>query len=482
MGHFHFGYLIHMMSILWDFTPCIYGFHPRNIRTVNVIANFIFLIMAAISSAFSWKFARFGKRKALIISSIIIFIGSSLLYIRSLSAMIIGRGIVGFGFGISSVVGPLFINEIAGSKYIEYCIATIQFWINIGFLIPSLLDFSLPREGRINPSNPENCLNFEGFHFIWREMIIPITLASVIQFVFLLLVFKKENPIYVQHCKDISHSLGAATRESTQELYHSGINYEEDSQQSSAKVETCLEKDTWKNMWKLSERKKIIASMIVRGFQQLTGMNVILNYGLTFIYDTRFPRISLSFSGSVTSMFFLIPSVYLLKKFGRKSLMMTGMIMACFSCCILFQMADQLAIVDHFIPIFGSMPNLTTTIFVWVFTISFWLNLASTPVLYCTETLTDKGMSIVTAFHWSLVTFVILLPSLAMAIFEQLYSNANFRSTNAFFFFLFSGTAMIGFFCTALFVVETKGKSKRQLSEDFKERVFSLRSSKIYKN
>mmetsp|Transcript_7739 Transcript_7739/g.7296 ORF Transcript_7739/g.7296 Transcript_7739/m.7296 type:complete len:91 (+) Transcript_7739:90-362(+) len=90
-------------------------------------------------------------------------------------------------------------------------------------------------------------------------MTVPVTLNATIQILSLLFIFKKENPIYVQHCRSVSASRGSSEG-TTESLYHSGINYEEDSQQSSEKSETALEKDTWTNLWKFSERKKILTS------------------------------------------------------------------------------------------------------------------------------------------------------------------------------------------------------------------------------
>ncbi|CAI2361654.1 unnamed protein product [Moneuplotes crassus] len=481
MGHFHFGYLMHTMFVLWNYTPCIYGFNPNNTRVVNMAANIIFLIMAAISGGFSWKFSRYGKRKALIISALLCLSGSGILYIRSLYAMTIGRGIVGLGFGITSAIAPLFVSEISAPKYIEYCIVITQLWFNIGFIIPLFLSFSFPRVDAItiNLQNSDDCSGFGNINFIWREMVVPITLIPVLQLILLLIVFKTENPLYRQSYKDNSSSL--SLKQTDDYMFHSGVNYDEDSQQSTEKSETLLVKDTWSNLWKFSERKKIFASCMVRGFQQLTGVHVLLNYGLSFVYDSRIPRINLSFTITCASVVFLIPSVFMLKKFGRKKLFMAAMIITCFCCCILFQLTDQLTLVDNRIPIFGSTINLASAIMVWIYFISFWLNFASTPILYCTETLSDKGMAIVTAFHWSVISLVISLPSLAMHVIEQIYGRPRFRMANSFFFFLFSGAAMLGFFCASLYIIETKGKSKMQLSEEFKERVFSLKNSKIYK-
>lgn len=161
---------------------------------------------------------------------------------------------------------------------------------------------------------------------------------------------------------------------------------------------------------------------------------------------------------------------------------MATMIITWFWCWILFQMAEELTLVERKVPVLDSMPNMASTIVVWIFFISFWLNFASTPVLYWSETLTDKGMAIVTAVSWIISALVIALPSIAMAVIEWFQGRTRFRKANSILFFLLSGTAMVGFFWAALFVIETRGKSRRQMSEEFRERVFSLKNSKIYKD
>ncbi|CAI2361761.1 unnamed protein product [Moneuplotes crassus] len=494
MGHFHFGYLAHTMSILWNLNACIYGFDPENARIINMTVIGIFLVSATIGAGFSWKLARYGKRKALIISALICLIGSFFLYIRSLPTMIIGEIIIGLGFGITSAVAPLFTAEIAKRKYIEYCTVTTQFWLNIGFILPWLLEFLVPRLADLGDSlsltaniysklikssstSPDFCSNFEDVHIIWRELRIPNTVVPAIQLLILFLIFKRENPTYVHHC--MNNSIQKESIESAGNTYDSSINYEEDSRKSLEIAESLLSKDTWKNLWTLSERKKLIASCILRGFQQITGVNIILNYGLWFVYDQRFPRINLAFTLVLSSMIFLIPSVFILKRFGRKNLFMTAMIVSCLCCGILFQMVEEVTVVNGRIPVFHSLPNLVSAVTICIYFISFWLNFASIPVLYCTETLTDKGMALSTAFQLGLTLLLFSLPTLTIQVIELIHGRPRLLLASSFFFFIFSGLSMLGFFCAALFIIETKGKSKQQISNDFKERVFSFQSSEL---
>ncbi|CAI2360194.1 unnamed protein product [Moneuplotes crassus] len=500
IGHFQFWYLVNTTVQLWGFSPCIYGFDPKNARAINLSANGIFLIMTAIGGGFSWKLSRYGKRKALIISAILCFFGSFILYIGSIYAMIIGRIIIGLGLGITSTVAPLFINEISSPKYKECCIVTIQFWYRFGLLISLLLNFLLPNADDFDlnqgndassitktslillfytkmPANKisENCAYYSEIDIRWREFMIPITLVPVIQILLLLLIFKRENPAYAKDCENSFTSIGSC--DSTDNLARSAINYEEELQQSSAKEITLLEIDTWENLWKYPERKKIIASLIIKGFQQLIGINLVLNYGLSFVYDSRFPNINLSFTLICASFLFMIPSIFMLKKFGRKNLLLAALIIACFCCCILFQLTDSLTLVNDNVPIFESMVNLSSAIFIWVYSISFTLNFSSTPILYCAETLTDKGMSIVMAFQWAIIAFMTSLPSIVMEVVERIQGRASFRMVNSFLFFIFSGASMLGFFCAFLYVVETKGKSKKQLSKDFRKDMFCFQNS-----
>ncbi|CAI2364974.1 unnamed protein product [Moneuplotes crassus] len=72
MGNFELGYTSNIVSVLWDFTPCIFNFHPPRRRWINTGANIIFPLSAGIGAGIAWILVKRGKRKGLMLSAVII--------------------------------------------------------------------------------------------------------------------------------------------------------------------------------------------------------------------------------------------------------------------------------------------------------------------------------------------------------------------------------------------------------------------------
>lgn len=388
------------------------------------------------------------------------------------------RAIIGFSFGMNSTIAPLFIYEISKSKYIEYCIMAIQFWTNMGFVVPLVFEIFLPEFFKPDSSVPGYWDGLATTHVVWREMHAFIVIVPLLQFLFLLLIFKEENPIYVLHKNEVPWT--ASSGRSLEDNYHAGINDSFDSQQSIEKTETMLEKDTWGNLFELAERKKVIACIIMRVFQQLTGINIILNFTLFFLFHGDYRNLNLRLALTIMAILSVFVAIIPLKKFGRKHLFMTGMIVSCLCCWILFQMADRLLISNFSVPIFASNHNFASFVFITLFFVWFWMTFASTPIMYCSETLTDKGNAVVTTITWAVNTLIAAMPSLMLAILDAFDIDARFKQANSIYFFLFSGFSMLGFFMTAIWIKETKGKSQKEISEEFNHDYLNLNRSKIY--
>lgn len=432
--------------------------------------------MSVFGGIISWKLSRYGKKKALMISSLITFTGSCLLFIKSHYAMAVARGITGIGFGITNAVAPLFIYEIAKARYIEYCIPTVQVWINIGFLLPLLLGIFLPDLGFPETKGENYWTRYEDSHIVWRELYITVVWVSALQFLLLLLVFRRENPQYEQRGSFRSETMlsetggGAATR---------AINSSIDSQQSIG-LEKQISNDTWKNLWSIPERRKLIACCIIRSFQQLTGVNILQNYAMSFFFEAEHENLSLRVISFSLALIFSVVQIIPMKLLGRKTLFLIGLIVIWFANWILFQLTDQLTLEDESVEIMTSLPNFISFLWIFIFMIAFWLTLSSAPLMYWAEVLTDKGMAVVTAAHWLLNSILRILPLVLMSVIESFGVETRFRTSNSILFFIFSGFSMLGFIWVTLYLKETKGKSKSEITEEFTKDFMKPRTEKVF--
>jgi len=157
-------------------------------------------------------------------------------------------------------------------------VSLVQICINLGFIASIWATLFLP--GSFSPSSRDKnyWLPLEGINLHWRLLFgLPI-IISVIQILFFLFIFRKENPIYLKH-----HSSSGSIEEwsnSEEESSRGDMNI--DIQQSFQKPLTTIDKDTWKNLWSLEGKRRLAAGCIVRIFLQLTGINFVINYADMF--------------------------------------------------------------------------------------------------------------------------------------------------------------------------------------------------------
>lgn len=92
--------------------------------------------------------------------------------------------------------------------------------------------------------------------------------------------------------------------------------------------------------------------------------------------------------------------------------------------------------------------------------------------VYAAEILTDKGMAISSVVHWGTNTLMGFLPifGLTFARIGQDYIILDEALT--LYFFFFSGVSILGFFLVTIFVKETKGKSRKEITKDFQNNDF----------
>ncbi|CAI2361315.1 unnamed protein product [Moneuplotes crassus] len=410
-----------------------------------------------------------GKRKTLIISSFITLVGSSIAMANRIEAFMISRSITGIGFGITNATSPLFIHEIAPKKWRAALLCIILLWINIGFTLPLVLQFYFPRFDAPDTSSPDYCEALKGKHIIWRELEAMPIILSFIQFIALFMVFRKENPIYRQHLECKSGSLGTSEESGETE---SGINYEIQLQQSKEKSPSRIERDTWTNLWKPTERRKLIASLIIRGVGQLLGINVLLNFSILFTIGED-PRYNLRFFLSAIACFHSCLAMVVHTLVKRKPLLLCGTLICCFICSLLFQLTGNLERRGEVFLMFDGYANTICTISLAIFGLTFIIMNATIVHVYCTDVLTDKGMSVATSGLYFFNSFTRFLPTLALNLLGWFGGETTFINANRVNFFMFSGFAIVGFFLILIFVKETFNKSRAEITQEFGKEFYS---------
>jgi len=91
---------------------------------------------------------RFGRRKMLLITSLIFIAGAVVCSAAgSIPVLIVGRVVVGAGIGLASSVVPLYISEIAPADARGWQVSLFQLAITVGILVAYIADYTFAASG-----------------------------------------------------------------------------------------------------------------------------------------------------------------------------------------------------------------------------------------------------------------------------------------------------------------------------------------------
>jgi len=132
-------------------------------------------------------------------------------------------------------------------------------------------------------------------------------------------------------------------------------------------------------------------------------------------------------------------STFLLKLYGRKTLMLLGQ----------FAMGAALGLFALFVLI--KLSTFTQIVMVLVFTAFFEFSIGPILWLYLAEILPPTGLGIAVFLNWAVVILISLLTPLMISW------------SKVFTFLMYCGFCIVGGFFVLIFIKETKGKSKESL-------------------
>ena len=232
-------------------------------------------------------------------------------------------------------------------------------------------------------------------------------IPSIVQILLFLLVFKEESPkFYIinqkfDRAKEIIEKLCP-----NEELLNTNK-----SEESFIDLKVSLYDQNWdgryySSLLKPKYLRAFLAGWLLSILQQLSGINIIIFY--SSIPVTRdLNIIFVIILGSINFISTLV-AIYLLKKFGRKELLLYGELAMAFTCSLLFLIA---------FPINPYTDSAYYFIVKWLFSfyvISFAMTLGPICWIYLAEIMTEKGMGIAVSINWFLVIIMSYLPSFSL--------------------------------------------------------------------
>jgi MFS transporter, SP family, arabinose:H+ symporter len=286
---------------------------------------------------------RFGRKKTMILSAVLFSVsGIGCALSKNIDQLVIYRIIGGIGIGMVSIISPLYISEVAITKYRGRLVSLYQLAITVGFLGAYLVNYQLLKIALSGIETSGTFLSKIFFTEHWRGMLGMESLPAILFFI--IIFFIPESPRWLVVRKYEEKALFILTK-----IYR---NHEKAGYQISA-VKEQLESEkqsNWHLLFKSGYFKALIIGVFIAILGQFMGVNAVLYYGPTIFKDSGlssgdslFYQVLVGLVNMLTTVLALV----IIDKVGRKKLVyygVSGMIISLLLIGVYFMKGSALGI------------------------------------------------------------------------------------------------------------------------------------------
>lgn len=375
---------------------------------------------------------RFGRKNGIVLCDIIYIIGSLVILLDWTWAIGISRFIVGVSTGMCMTIPPIYINEISPVELRGKVGTTMSLFAASGFIFAYGFGLVIELVG----------------HFKWLWMAILLFPAVVACWQGLYLFYFVEFDTATWY---ISRDDKAKAKAALKIVYFDS-EIEEQLEALECKLHGLdesllgIEKVTYKSVlfsWKYN--KMLRCGVILCSLQQLSGINTILFYSNDIFKDLHasslMSRVLTLLMGFILLFSNALP-IFLLKLFGRKTLLVSGQLFLAVDLFILAAISNSHEISPE-----------VKSIFVMVFLIVFSYSFGATMWVYCSEVLNDKVFTIA-------ATLNLLVDCICVYLFPVVFKALN--NDISYIFYFYSSVMLLGAVYSMLDLIETRGLTKRE--------------------
>lgn len=402
------------------------------------------LLGALVSGALS---DRFGRKPVLLVAAANFVVTSlAISFAGSFSTFIAWRILGGVSIGLASNISPMYISEIAPTRYRGLLVAGNQLMIVLGVLLAQIVNWriadSVPTD--ISPVEFVATWNVQSG---WRWMFAACA-APALLFLFSSL-FVPESPRWLAKAKRRSEAAAVLTRIGGAEYAAATIR------EIDASV---AREDVHVRFGELFEPRLLavlVLGVALAVLQQWCGINVIFNYaGEIFSqagYNLDDTLTNIVMTGLV-NLFFTLVALFMVDRLGRKPLMLIGS-------AALTLIYVGIGWAYHAKAIGGHVPNTIFLSLVLAAIASYAISLAPVTWVIISEIFPNRirgtAMSIAVGCLW-MACFIL---TYTFPIFNVVLGPAGT-------FWIYSGICLVGLIFIILRLPETKGKSLEQIEHD----------------
>jgi sugar porter (SP) family MFS transporter len=289
---------------------------------LTVIEQGWFVGCALIGSIIGVAFAgiisdHLGRRLTMFIAAFLFTIsGIWCAFSYSFNILVLARFTGGIGIGIISIVAPMYISEIAVTKYRGRLVSLYQLAVTFGFLSAYFMNYILLYISKTT-SFTSDIFQLVFVNEVWRSM---FGMEAIPAFTFfIILFFIPESPRWlIVHHKETSAS---------KVFSHIYISEKEVMRQIKDTKSTIssASKSEWQTLFKPGIFKAIIIGVCIAILGQFMGVNAVLYYGPSMFKDAGMsdPLFCQVLVGIVNTIATII-AMFIIDKLGRKKLVYYG--------------------------------------------------------------------------------------------------------------------------------------------------------------
>ena len=400
------------------------------------------LIGCILGGVISGIFAtRFGRKKSLIIASILFFISAvgsgypEMIFFDAsteISTLLVSfniyRIIGGIGVGLASAICPMYIAEMAPAEIRGKLVSWNQFAIIFGMLIVYFVNYFIVF------GEPVEWINTEG----WRLMFLS---ESFVAAAFgILLLFVPETPRYLALAHQDEKALAILSK----------INGSAKAKTILAEIKTTVHEKVEKVLtygWKV-----LIIGILLSIFQQAVGINVVLYYAPTIFKGLGFGNDAAMWQTvimGIINIIFTLVAIFTVDKFGRKPLLIIGSIGMAVGMFAIGALA------------YSQIIGISTLIFIVIYTAAFMMSWGPICWVLISEifpnTIRGKAVAIAVAAQW-IANFVVSSTFPMLEAFSITFT-----------YVLYGVMSVLSAIFVWKMVPETKGKTLEDMSKLWKK-------------
>ncbi|MDQ2074419.1 sugar porter family MFS transporter [Haloarcula sp. H-GB4] len=375
---------------------------------------------------------RLGRRRLILIAAIVFFVGSFTMAVApTVPVLVAGRLIDGVAIGFASIVGPLYISEIAPPEIRGGLTSLNQLMVTTGILLSYFVNYAFADAGA------------------WRWMLGAGIVPAVVLAIGILKMPESPRWLFEHGQKDEARAVLKRTRSD-------GVEQELDEIEET--VETQSETGV-RDLLAPWLRPALVVGLGLAVFQQITGINAVIYYAPTILESTGLGSVAsiLATVGIGTiNVVMTVVAIMLVDRVGRRRLLLVGV----------GGMVATLAVLGtvFYLPGLegglGIIATISLMLFVSFFAIGlgpvFWLLISEIYPL----SVRGSAMGVVTVANWG----ANLLVSLT---FPVLTDGVGTSAT----FWLFGLCSLLGLVFVYRYVPETKGRTLEAIEDDLRQNI-----------